>query len=66
MAEDWTLAGKDWKAVEISIRGIETLSDAEAVRVVGLVEQATKEKKSAQEILKLVTGIIGSAAGALK
>lgn len=66
MAEDWTLAGKDWKAAEVSIRGIETLSDAEAVRVVGLVEQATKEKKSAQEILKLVTGIIGSAAGALK
>jgi len=64
--EDWTHAGEGWKAAEIPIVAIQNLSEADAQRVIDGVVQATKEKKSAQQIVGTITGILGTAVGVLK
>lgn len=64
--EDWSHAGQDWKAAEIPIGAIQTLSDADAQRVIDAVDQAIKEKKSAQQIVGTITAILGTAVGVLK
>ncbi len=50
----------------IPIGAIQTMSEADAQRVLDGVAQAIKEKQSAQRIIGSIAALIGTAAGALK
>ena len=66
MSEDWTHAGQGWQVAEIKIDAIKTMDPAQAQQVLDKVNQAIAEKKSAQEIIGTITGILGTVVGVLK